>query len=277
MFALVQHILPKRLLSRFIGVFAVVRWPLLKNILIRSFIHSYAVDMSTSKRKTPEEFETFADFFSRELKPDLRPIPSDSKTITSPVDGVVSQSGIIQRGKLLQAKGHTYSVAELIGQNCTDLDGGSFLTLYLDPSMYHRVHAPIDAILSKTIEIPGKLFSVNGQSVHGIPNLFCRNERLVCSLQTDTGVVRLVMVGALIVASITTSWPGPRSPYRRRVERLPHDVQFSRAEEMARFTLGSTAIVLIPPSFGVLDSFEPDSPIKMGEHIGFKHDRTERP
>jgi phosphatidylserine decarboxylase len=108
MFAVVQHILPKRLLSRFVGVFAVVRWPLLKNILIRSFIRVYAVDMSTSKRKTPEEFETFADFFSRELIPDLRPIPSDSMTITSPVDGVVSQSGIIQRGNLLQAKGHTY-------------------------------------------------------------------------------------------------------------------------------------------------------------------------
>jgi phosphatidylserine decarboxylase len=143
--------------------------------------------------------------------------------------------------------------------------------------MYHRVHAPINAILSKTIEIPGKLFSVNGQSVHGIPNLFCRNERLVCNLQTEAGAVRLVMVGALIVASITTSWPGPSSPYRRRVERSPRGVQFNRAEEMARFTLGSTAIVLVPPSFGSLDRFEPDSPIKMGEHIGFKHDRTERP
>lgn len=277
MFAVAQHILPKRLLSRFVGVFALVRWPLLKNILIRLFIRSYAVDMSISKRKTPEEFETFADFFSRELIPGLRPISSDSTTIASPVDGLVSQSGIIQRGKLLQAKGHTYSVAELIGQDCSDLEGGSFLTLYLDPSMYHRIHAPINAILSKTIEIPGKLFSVNGQSVHGIPNLFCRNERLVCNLQTDAGAVRLVMVGALIVASITTSWPGPSSPYRRRVERSPRGVQFNRAEEMARFTLGSTAIVLVPPSFGSLDRFEPDSPIKMGEHIGFKHDRTERP
>ena len=277
MFAVVQHMLPKRLLSRFVGVFALVRWPLLKNILIRLFIRSYAVDMSTSKRKTPEEFETFADFFSRELIPGLRPISSDSTTIASPVDGLVSQSGIIQRGKLLQAKGHSYSVAELIGQDCSDLEGGSFLTLYLDPSMYHRIHAPINAILSKTIEIPGKLFSVNGQSVHGIPNLFCRNERLVCNLQTDAGAVRLVMVGALIVASITTSWPGPSSPYRRRVERSPRGVQFNRAEEMARFTLGSTAIVLVPPSFGSLDRFEPDSPIKMGEHIGFKHDRTERP
>ena len=277
MYAVVPHILPKRLLSRFVGVFALVRWPLLKNILIRLFIRSYAVDMSISKRKTPEEFETFADFFSRELIPGLRPISSDSTTIASPVDGLVSQSGIIQRGKLLQAKCHTYSVAELIGQDCSDLEGGSFLTLYLDPSMYHRIHAPINAILSKTIEIPGKLFSVNGQSVHGIPNLFCRNERLVCNLQTEAGAVRLVMVGALIVASITTSWPGPSSPYRRRVERSPRGVQFNRAEEMARFTLGSTAIVLVPPSFGALDRFEPDSPIKMGEHIGFKHDRTERP
>ena len=277
MFALLQHILPKRFVSYFVGVFATVRWRPLKNILIRLFIRGYQVDMSTSGRETPEEFENFADFFSRELKPGLRATPADSSTITSPVDGVVSQSGTIDQGKLLQAKGHTYSVEELVGQGCIDLDGGSFLTLYLDPSMYHRVHAPIDATLSKTIEIPGKLFSVNAPSVHGIPNLFCQNERLVCNLQTDLGEVRLVLVGALIVASITTSWPGSRSPYRQRVERNPDSVQFRRAEEMARFTLGSTAIVLIPSSFGALDTFEPASPVKMGERIGVKHDRTETP
>ena len=277
MFAVLQHFLPKRLLSRFVGVFAVIRWPPIKNVLIRSFIRSYKVDMSASDRETPEEFENFADFFSRELKRGLRPIAVDPNTVTSPVDGVVSQCGTIQRGKLLQAKGHLYPVAELIGQNCSDLDGGSFLTIYLHPSMYHRVHSPIDATLTKTIEIPGTLFSVNGQSVRDIRNLFCINERLACTLQTDTGAVRLVLVGALIVASISTSWSGPHSPYRRRVERIPHDVQLSRAEEMARFTLGSTAIVLVPPSFGVLDEVEPDTLIKMGERIGFKHDRSERP
>ena len=158
MFALLQHILPKRFVSYFVGVFASVRWRPLKNILIRLFIRGYQVDMSTSERETPEEFENFADFFSRELKPGLRATSTASRTITSPVDGVVSQSGTIDQGKLLQAKGHTYSVEELVGLSCIDLDGGSFLTLYLDPSMYHRVHAPIDATRSKTIEIPGKLY-----------------------------------------------------------------------------------------------------------------------
>ena len=264
-------------MSYFVGVFASVRWRPLKNILIRLFIRGYQVDMSPSERETPEEFENFADFFARELKAGLRATPTDSSIITSPVDGMVSQFGTIDQGKLLQAKGHTYSVEELVGQCCVDLDGGSFLTLYLDPSMYHRVHAPIDATLSKTIEIPGKLFSVNAPSVRGVHNLFCQNERLVCNLQTDLCEVRLVLVGALIVASIPTSWPGSRSPYRQRVERNPDSVQFRRAEEMARFTLGSTAIVLIPSSFGVLDTFEPASPVKMGERIGVKHDRTGTP
>ena len=277
MFALLQQILPKRLITHFVGVFAMVRWRPIKNTLIRLFIRGYQVDMSTSERETPEEFENFADFFARELKAGLRATPTDSSIITSPVDGMVSQFGTIDQGKLLQAKGHTYSVEELVGQCCVVLDGGSFLTLYLDPSMYHRVHAPIDATLSKTIEIPGKLFSVNAPSVRGVPNLFCQNERLVCNLRTDLGEVRLVLVGALIVASIMTSWPGPQSPFRQRVERLPEGVQFRRAEELARFTLGSTAIVLVPSSFGVLDKFEPGSPVKMGERIGFKRDRTETP
>ncbi len=277
MSAALQYILPKRLVSRLAGTLAKVRWSPLKNFLVKSFIRSYQVDMSVSGRETPEEFETFADFFSRELKPGLRPIPSDSTTITSPVDGVVSRSGTIHRGNLLQAKGHNYLLTELIGHDCDDLDGGSFMTLYLHPSMYHRVHAPINAILTKTIEVPGKLFSVNKQSVRDIPNLFCRNERLVCSLQTDLGTVRLVLIGALIVSSIATSWAGPQSPYRRRVERSPHEVQFNRADEMARFTLGSTVIVLVPPSVGILDDLECDTSIAMGERIGFTHDRTERP
>ena len=277
MSAVLQHILPKRLLSHLAGTFAKVRWSPLKNILVSSFIRSYQVDMSVSERETPEEFETFADFFSRELKSGLRPVPSDSKTIISPVDGVVSQVGTIQRGNLLQAKGHHYLLTELIGENSSDLEGGSFMTLYLHPSMYHRVHAPTKATLTKTIEVPGKLFSVNGQSVRDVPNLFCRNERLVCSLQTDLGTVRLVLIGALIVSSISTSWSGPKSPYRRRIERSPLEARFDRADEMARFTLGSTVIVLVPPSVGLLDGLASDTPINMGERIGTTHDRTERP
>ena len=144
MFALLQQILPKRLITHFVGVFAMVRWRPIKNTLIRLFIRGYQVDMSTSERETPEEFENFADFFARELKAGLRATPTDSSIITSPVDGMVSQFGTIDQGKLLQAKGHTYSVEELVGQCCVDLDGRSFLTLYLDPSIYHRVHAPID-------------------------------------------------------------------------------------------------------------------------------------
>ncbi len=235
--------------------------------LARAFAWHYQVDLSEAERESPGDYRSFNDFFTRRLKPGARPVAEDERAVVSPADGYLSQFGVVEDGRLLQAKGHRFSVAALLTDSelARRYDGGTYITVYLPPKDYHRVHAPVAARLTRTIEVPGRLFPVNEGSHASIPGLFCRNERLVCDFD---GYV-LVFVGALIVASIETAWSGgPQSPYRARLTRRVAK-HFGRAEEVGRFLLGSTVVALFPPEALELDaSLAQGMRIRMGQRMG---------
>ena len=235
--------------------------------LVRAFACHYQVDLSEAERESPDDYRSFNDFFTRRLKPGARPVAEDERAVVSPADGYLSQSGVVEDGRLLQAKGHRFSVAALLtdAELARRYKDGAYAIVYLSPRDYHRVHAPAAGRLARTIEVPGRLFPVNEESQASIAGLFCRNERLVCDFENYA----LVLVGALIVASIETAWPdGPQSPYRVRLERRV-EKHFGRAEEVGRFLLGSTVVVLFPPDALELDaSLTPGMRIQMGQRIG---------
>ena len=249
-FLVLQHVLPQHGLSRLLGHFAASRARPLKRFLIETFKAAYDVDMAEFEGDSAADFESFNAFFTRPLKPGARPMPDADDLAVSPADGIVSQAGSIRSGKLLQAKGRTYAVGDLVGDSAyaDTLAEGSFATIYLAPHNYHRVHAPCAGKLLASLEIPGRLFSVNAITEARVGGLFARNERLVLRLESPQGPYALVLVGALIVASIEAKWPeGPVSPYRERRIRLPSGVSFRRGDEVAAFLLGSTVVVLFPP------------------------------
>ena len=198
-------------------------------------------------------------------------MPDDPERVVSPADGTVSQTGTIAAGRLVQAKGREYSVAELLGGTdfAADLAHGSFVTIYLAPHNYHRFHAPCSGRLAESIEIPGRLFSVNGVTERHVDRLFARNERLVLRIGASFGEYAMVLVGAMIVASIRVTWPGPSSPYRRQMSRLPEGVVFERGDEVGAFLLGSTVIVLFPPgAVDLANAIAPGSTVRVGTTIG---------
>lgn len=277
-FAFIQYFLPHHLISRAVYCFVESTCPRFKNALIRRVIKQYDVDMSEADRETPEEYLHFNDFFTRSLKPGLRPLPEDESLIVSPADGEVSQLGDIENGRIFQAKGHDYSLIELLGGD-SDLGqefmGGKFATIYLSPRDYHRVHSPFGGTLRKMIHVPGRLFSVNQGTVENIPNLFARNERVVAIFDTEHGPMAVIMVGAMIVASIETVWAGLVTPIRKKVRTFEYgedsaeQVSLKRGDEMGRFKMGSTAIVLFgKDQVDWLESFEAGSKIRMGEALG---------
>ena len=259
--------LPTQAVSRLAGFLGRTEIRPVSEALVHAFAQHYGVDLGEAERASLGEYRSFNDFFTRRLKPGVRPVPDDARAVVSPADGFLSQLGVVEDGRLLQAKGHAYSVAALL----TDANlarryrDGTFVTVYLSPRDYHRVHAPAAGRLVRTIEVPGRLFPVNEGSQASISGLFCRNERLVC----DFDSYALVFVGALIVASIETAWPdGPRSPYRMRLERRAGK-HFGRADEVGRFLLGSTVIALFPPDALELDAdLKPGMPLRMGQRIG---------
>ena len=273
-FVALQKLAPAHALSRFGGQMASSTQPWLSQLLIRNFARVYDVNLAEAERESLDDYQSFNDFFTRALKPDARPLPADPLAVVSPADGMVSQAGRIERGRLLQAKGHTYSIEALAGEACPQFDGGSFATVYLAPSDYHRVHAPVRGRLLKTRAIPGALYSVNGSTEAAIEGLFARNERLVCEFQTTHGRVLVILVGAMIVASIETVWDGPASPYRReQVSRFDSNAQtprfYARGAEIGRFLLGSTVIVCFERDRARLDPrIQPGQKVKMGEAIG---------
>ena len=271
-FTALQSLLPQHALSRLLGVFAASRNRLLKRWIINTFRAAYAVDLADTEGEGADDFESFNHFFTRALSPGARPLPADPLALASPADGTVSQAGAIAGGQLLQAKGRRYAVADLLGDEefAATFTGGAFLTVYLAPRDYHRVHAPCDARLRSTLAIPGRLFSVNAVTEQHVPRLFARNERLVLRLQTAFGDVALVLVGAMIVASIRVPWAnGPISPYRRRSLRTPDNVRFARGEEVGAFLLGSTVIALFPPNAVRLSAgLAKGATVRMGEAIG---------
>lgn len=262
-----QKVLPQHGLSRFVGHIAASQTPWVKRTFVRSFAKAYAVDLSEALVDDLDHFASFNDFFTRALKPGARPIVEAPQAVVCPADGAVSQMGAIESGTLLQAKGHRYSLHSLTGELAQGLDGGTFCTVYLAPHDYHRVHLPFAGTLTDTLAIPGTLFSVNTATQAGIEGLFCRNERLVCRFETTFGPMLVILVGAMIVASIETVWAGPRSPYRQR-ERTSHGQQFEKGAEIGRFLLGSTAICCFPPGAVTLNSnWQAGSLVRMGEEM----------
>lgn len=267
-FVQLQRLLPQHALSRLLGRFA--SSPLLSRPLIHAFSAAYGISLEEAERRSVDEYQTFNDFFTRSLEPSARPLPDDRSALVSPADGAVSQLGTITSGQLLQAKGIRYSLTSLVLDNTAErtFDGGWFATIYLAPSDYHRVHVPIDCTLKRSVAVPGELFSVNAKTEAGVERLFCRNERLVMHFDSAIGPFVLVMVGALIVASIETVFNAPMSPYRAE-ESSTHDRAFARGDEIGRFLLGSTVIVIVPR-----DTFAPSprlavgSRVRMGESLG---------
>jgi phosphatidylserine decarboxylase len=277
-FVQLQRLMPQHALSRLVGRFA--DSTLLARPLIRAFSAAYRVNLADAQRTSINDYTTFNDFFTRALAPGTRPLPENPRALASPVDGTVSQLGKIEDGRLLQAKGVRYLLASLLldSRAARIFNGGWFATIYLAPSDYHRVHAPFDGTLVRSVAVPGELFSVNARTEAGVERLFCRNERLVMHFRTAAGPMVLVMVGALIVASIETVFDAPTSPYRRE-EVAAHDLKFARGDEIGRFLLGSTAIVIVPR-----DVFTPSkrlaigTTVRMGEALGtINEGRNDRP
>ena len=254
LFIIFQHIIPQHFLSRAIGLLANCRIGFIKNFLITIFIKKYNVDMSEAKYKSATDFGCFNDFFTRQLEPGIRPQAQDPEAIACPVDGAVSAIGDIQAEQVFQAKGKSFSLTALLGgnpQHAKLFGSGKFATLYLSPRDYHRIHMPVTGTLEEMIYIPGKLFSVNQTTVENIDELFARNERVVCIFKTEFGPMALILVGAMIVASIETVWAGQVAPSRLKqhteLYRDQAPIVIRKGEEMGLFKLGSTAIILFPP------------------------------
>lgn len=275
-FSRLQKLLPQHGLSRLVGRFTSARHPWIRRPLISTISRAYNISLSDAARKHPDDYLSFDDFFTRELAEGARPLPSNPNAIVSPADGTLSQCGDIQDRCLLQAKGIQYRLGSLLEDEdlARRFDGGWFSTIYLAPADYHRVHVPYDGRLIQSTAIPGALFSVNGRTEAGIIGLFCRNERLVCLFETEFGPMVVVLVGALIVASIDTLWHGPISPYQR-IETHQPDLPFERGAELARFRMGSTAIVILPA--GVAEArpeIIPGHRVRMGETLAERSDGT---
>lgn len=227
-----------------------IRFPPYKNLQIRWFVHRYGVDLGDAVQSSPNAFPDFNSFFTRTLRPDTRPLPSDPRCLCSPAEGTICAQGTVENDTLVHAKGHSYLLSDLLVDKslASALEGGTYLTIYLSPRDYHRVHCPVDAALKRLTFVPGEHFSVSPANVARIPNLFARNERVVFELDSALGPFALVMVGALCVSSIETSWTGPIQGPRGEATPWPQDPprQFSRGDELARFNMGSTVIVVMP-------------------------------
>lgn len=281
LFAAIQYVLPHHLISRAVHYVVECQIPWFKNGLIRWAIDHYRVNMSEAQREDAKDYIHFNDFFTRSLKEGARPLPKGLELIVSPADGVISQIGDIENGRIFQAKGHDYSLVELLGGDLEvgqEFMGGKFATIYLSPKDYHRVHSPAAGTLHRMTHVPGRLFSVNQGTVENIPNLFARNERVVSIFDTQYGPMAVIMVGAINVASIETVWAGLVTPQRGQVSSVTYgeasqSVELSRGEELGRFKLGSTAIVLFgKDQIEWLENWKPGLSIKMGEAIASSKD-----
>ncbi len=284
LFVATQHILPQHALSGLMYRLARVRWRPLKDLLIRTLLRLYRIDMSEAAETDPHAYVHFNAFFTRALRPDARPQDPDPKAIVSPVDGAISQIGTIDAGRLIQAKGRDFTVEELLGGNverARAYAGGSFATLYLAPGDYHRIHMPLGGSLTWMRHVPGHLFSVNTATAALVPRLFARNERVICGFDTLTGEMGMVLVGAIFVGGIQTVWAGEITPTKARTsasasrsalaaaqtEQRP--VRLERGEEMGRFNLGSTVILLFEPGRVRWDErLAPGQKVRLGERLG---------
>lgn len=268
-----QYLLPQHGLSRLVGSLADSRTPWIKDTFIRKFAARYQVDMNEAAEPDLAAYENFNAFFTRALKPGARPLDSREDSILCPADGAVSQLGPISQDQVFQAKGHSYSLSDLLASetDAAPYVGGQFATVYLSPRDYHRVHMPLAGRLVKSVYIPGDLFSVNTRTAEQVPNLFARNERLVAHFDTALGPMVVVLVGAMIVASIETVWGGiePIGREIRSSDYADKSVSLAAGAEMGRFRLGSTAIVLFGPDVMRWDAaYQAGTPTRMGERLG---------
>ncbi len=272
---LVQHILPKQLLTTFAGRVAGARGGAMTTRLIGWFVQRYRVDMSEAENPDIASYPTFNAFFTRPLKPGARPLAAAD--FTCPVDGAISQLGPIDDHHIVQAKGHRYTVSELVGGDAALADrfrNGSFANLYLSPRDYHRLHMPCDGRLMSMTYVPGALYSVNPVTARGVPNLFARNERVVCVFESPRhGPFVMVLVGATIVGSMATAWHGVVNP--KRTGQPAHwnyadqTITLQQGEEMGRFLLGSTVIMLFQQgTIAFNTAWGLERPVRLGEMMG---------
>jgi phosphatidylserine decarboxylase len=272
---LLQHVLPKQRLTRFAGRIASAERGAMTTRLIRWFVGRYAVDMSEAADTDIASYKSFNDFFTRSLKPGARPIATGD--FVCPVDGSISQFGAIDDHHMVQAKGHRFTTTELVGGDATlaaHFRHGCFANLYLSPSDYHRLHMPCDGKLTRMIYVPGTLFSVNPVTARGVPNLFARNERVVCVFDSaDHGPFVMVLVGATIVGSMATVWHGVVNPKRTgKISEWTYtdqDVRLKKGEEMGRFLLGSTIVMMF--GHGTImfnEEWAPERKVRLGELMG---------
>ncbi len=277
LFTTIQQFVPQQKLSKVAGRLAASRHPLVKRAFIRSFSKAYNVKLDEYERQSLNAYESFNDFFTRELKDDARQIDATKHGIVSPADGIISQLGQIKDHKVLQAKGRYYDIGQLLADS---EDGryfadGSFATVYLAPSNYHRVHMPFAGTLIQTRYVPGTLFSVNTTTAANIPDLFARNERLVCLFDTEYGKAAVVMVGAMIVAGIESVATG-QITRTDDIQEAAHNIHLQQGDELGRFYLGSTAIVVLPKKAKAdwQDHMIANTTVQMGQLLGLAHSNT---
>lgn len=273
--ALPLRLVPQRLSSRLVYRLARILTPWIKDPLIRAFIRYYKVNMAEAEEPNPGHYADFNGFFTRALRPGARPIATAPDTLSSPVDGTVSQLGHCDGETLIQAKGQHYTLTRLLGgdaQRAEAFQGGAYATLYLSPRDYHRIHMPFAGQLQSMLHIPGQLFSVSPTTTRAVAELFARNERLVVYFQTDLGPMAVILVGAVNVGSLETVWSGPLAKTQSpRSWQYPGDGEahtLARGAELGRFNLGSTVILLLPPTRVRWEShLAPGSPVRLGEAI----------
>ena len=274
LFAAVQQILPTRALSSGMHALTRIRTVWFKDAFIRIFMRLYDISLAENEVKRPEQFASFNAFFTRSLEPGARPLDMAADALVSPVDGAVSQFGDIEGGELIQAKGQTYSAETLLAGRAdwaAEFAGGQFITIYLAPYNYHRIHMPVGAKLREWAYVPGRLFSVNHATARALPGVFARNERLVAIFDTEFGPMAMVLVGALFVGSMETVWAGEVSPPHQRdpqpaFYKSMSPVELDKGAEMGRFNMGSTVILLTPNTLA-WEALVSKQPLRMGERI----------
>ena len=271
---LLQYALPKQALTALAGRFAAAGAGSLTTRVIRWFVARYGVNMGEAANPDIASYASFNEFFTRPLKAGARPLARAD--FICPVDGAISQFGAIERDQIFQAKGHHYSTTALVGGDAelaAQFENGSFATLYLSPKDYHRIHMPCDGRLLRMIHVPGDLFSVNPVTARGVPGLFARNERVVCVFESARGPFVLALVGATIVGSMATVWHGvvnpPRPGHLRQWRYEEQQLRFRQGEEMGRFLLGSTVVMLFPKdALKFNGDWLPQRPVRLGERMG---------
>jgi phosphatidylserine decarboxylase len=273
-----QYLLPHHLLSHWMSKLTHCQNKVWKNLFIKAIVRVYGVNMQEANQPDLTQYASFNQFFTRELKPGLRPLAVGADAVVSPADGAISQAGSIEEGRIFQAKGHGFTALELLGgdaERAKPFANGAFATIYLSPKDYHRLHMPLSGVLREMVHIPGRLFSVNTVTANNVPNLFARNERVACIFDTEAGPMALILVGAIFVSSIETAWHGivtpPTLKETRRWRYEPGEISLDKGAEMGRFNMGSTIIVLFgKDKVGWNADLTAGKMVKLGEKLGHR-------